>query len=152
MKSTRRQFVVAAFAAGILGSAGAIIATGDRKPAFMWRGAALGGEARVALYGPDPEAASGALAAVAAEIERLEAIFSLHRETSELARLNRDGHLAAPSRDLVELLRSAVAWRGRTNGAFDPTVQPLWLAAAAGKPVSPAMIAKVGTHVDPRIG
>ncbi|MBL8565309.1 MAG: FAD:protein FMN transferase [Hyphomicrobiaceae bacterium] len=136
MSLDRRRFLVTAFAAGMAGGAGAFIASGDIRPTYVWRGSALGGEARVALYGADEEAARVALGAVAAEIERLEDVFSLHRRTSELSRLNASGVLDAPSRDLVELLRSAAVWRERTAGAFDAAVQPLWLAASRGEPVT----------------
>ncbi len=148
MKLSRRQFIVTAIGAGVATSAAALIATGDSRPAFQWRGAALGGEARVAVYGADQEAAHSALTAVAAEIERLEAIFSLHRETSEISRLNRNATLATPSRDLIEVLSSALAWRTKTGGAFDPTVQPLWQAAAAGAPTSPELLRRVGGPIE----
>ena len=148
MTVTRRQFVVSGLAAGVIGGAGALIATGDPEPGFVWRGAALGGEARVSLYGPDREAAQSALEAVAREIDRLENIFSLYRPASELSRLNRDGSLGAPSNDLVAVLRAADDWRNRTQGAFDPTVQPLWQAAAAGGVVTPELLALAGTPVE----
>lgn len=140
MKISRRHFLVTALAAGAAGGAAAFIASGDATPAHVWRGSALGGEARVSLYGADWEAARAALAAVAAEIERLEAIFSLHRPTSELSRLNANGLLDAPSRDLVELVRAALAWRQRTAGAFDPAVQPVWQAVSRGEPVSAELL------------
>jgi thiamine biosynthesis lipoprotein len=148
MRITRRQVVFSVAAASVAAGAGLLIANGDAKPGFVWRGAALGGEARVALYGAQRDAAEAALAAAAAEIERLESIFSLYREASELSRLNRDGMIGGPSRDLVEVMRSALAWRGRTAGAFDPTVQPLWQAAATLAEPTPALLAHVGTPVE----
>lgn len=150
MTLTRRQFVVAGIAAGVVGGTGALVATGDTQPVFVWRGAALGGEARVSLYGMDREAAQSALEAVAREIQRLEDIFSLHRTSSELSRLNRDGSIDAPSGELVAVLRSAVDWRARTHGAFDPTVQPLWQAAADGRAPSREMLVLAGSSVDIR--
>lgn len=148
MKLTRRQFIVTASATSATAAAGAFILTGDAKPAFVWRGAALGGEARVSLYGADKAAARPAIEAVALEIERLEAIFSLHRPTSQLSRLNAAGTLTAPSSDIVTLLRAAIGWRTKTNGAFDPTVQPLWQAAADGIAVSPELMARAGTAIE----
>lgn len=144
MKITRRHFLITAFAAGVSGGAAAFIASGDGRPAHMWRGSALGGEARVALYGADEQAARAALNAVAAEIERLEDIFSLHRPSSELSRLNLHSVLDAPSRDLVDLLRAAVAWRERTAGAFDPAVQPVWQAASRGEEVTRDLLLSAG--------
>lgn len=148
MQLTRRRFLVTACATGLAGGASALVASGDAKPAVLWRGAALGGEARVSLYGNDAESARAALAAVTAEIDRLEAIFSLHRDGSEISRLNREGRIAGPSRDLVECLRTALFWREKTNGVFDPTVQPLWRLAAAGGVPTPDLLARVGGPVD----
>lgn len=147
MPITRRHFIVTALAAGAAGGIGSLLSTGDAEPGVVWRGSALGGEARVSLYGIEEEAARDALNAVAQEIERLETIFSLHRDTSELSRLNRDRHLAAPSRDLVELLRTSVDWRGRTQGAFDPTVQPMWRAAAEGRELSAELVQAAGSSI-----
>lgn len=148
MKLTRRQFVVTGLAAGTVVAGGALVATGPAQPAFVWRGAALGGEARVSLYGTDQDAARVALESVAREIERLEQIFSLYRPASEISRLNKEGRITGTSNDLADVLRSAIAWRERTQGAFDPTVQPLWQDAADGKSITPARIALAGTPVE----
>ncbi len=60
------------------------------------------------------------------EAHRLEAIFSLYRTDSELARLNRNGRLPHPSHDFRLLLgRSLAAWE-MSGGAFNPALQPLW--------------------------
>ncbi|MBU1211143.1 MAG: FAD:protein FMN transferase [Alphaproteobacteria bacterium] len=147
MTMTRRKFLVTAVAAGSVGGLGALIASGDARPGLVWRGSAMGGEARVSLYGADTDAARSALGAVANEIERLEDIFSLHRETSELRRLNRDGRIESASRDLADLIGSALRWREATGGAFDPTVQPLWQAAADGIAPTPELVAKTGAAV-----
>jgi thiamine biosynthesis lipoprotein len=125
MNPSRRRFLFVAAAAAVLAPA--------RGGTWEWRGDALGAEARIVLEGPR-DAAEAALADVAAEIERLENVFSLHRSGSQLARLNRDGTLSAPARDLTATLRRAADWRARTEGAFDPSVQPLWTAAVAGAP------------------
>jgi thiamine biosynthesis lipoprotein len=147
MTLTRRQFVVTGIAAGAIVAGGVLVATGPTQPAFVWRGAALGGEARVSLYGADQDAARAALESVAREIERLEEIFSLYRPSSEIVRLNKEGRVNGPSRDLADVLRSAVSWRERTHGAFDPTVQPLWQDAADGKSITRERIALAGTPI-----
>ena len=72
------------------------------------------------------------------EIDRLEDIFSLHRLGSQLSRLNTDGRLTAPARDLREALAASAHWTKTTEGAFDPAIQPLWQYWARGvrpKPV-----------------
>lgn len=58
------------------------------------------------------------------EIRRLEGLFSVTDEKSEIFLLNRDGQ-AALSEDTAEILTRAIALSERTGGAFDPTVYPL---------------------------
>ncbi len=55
---------------------------------------------------------------------------------SELSRLNRDGRLEAPSADLVTLVDHALRLAQASDGAFDPTVQPIWAVwrDSAGRP------------------
>ncbi len=147
MMMTRRKFLVSAAALGAAGGLGAVVAGGDAAPGFVWRGAALGGEARVSLYGVERDAAAAALQDVVGEIERLEGIFSLHRDESELSRLNAAGQLSQPSRDLVEVVRASLAWRDRLGGAFDPTVQSLWRTLAAGGEATADLVATTGAAV-----
>lgn len=134
MRPTRRRFLLMAAAAGALGRV-----TPER---WEWRGSALGAEARIVLDGPR-EPAEAALAAVTAEIRRLEAIFSLQRPDSQLARLNAAGALGAPARDLRDLLAAAGRWRRVTEGAFDPAVQPLWTHWARGPGPAETALARV---------
>src|SRR5690606_33904156 len=78
-------------------------------------------------------------------IARLERIFSLYRADSDLCRLNRDGRHDAPPLELVELLSLAASVSAASGGAFDVTVQPLWLryaehfAAVDADPAGPAL-------------
>jgi thiamine biosynthesis lipoprotein len=65
-----------------------------------------------------------------ATLQRIEAQMSLFRAGSALSRLNRDGHLDAPPAELRELVAIASDIARRSDGAFDPTMQPLWLAFA----------------------
>jgi thiamine biosynthesis lipoprotein len=60
------------------------------------------------------------------EIERLERIFALYRDDSEIACLNRDGRITAPSHDLLLVLSECGRLSALSGGAFDVTVQPLW--------------------------
>lgn len=104
------------------------------KPALAahWRGVALGAEASLRLEGLTDDQAAPVIAAVEAEMNRLEDIFSLYRPHSELGRLNRDGHLSDPAPELLSVLSLCAALHDATGGAFDPTVQPLWSALATG--------------------
>ncbi|MDH3669509.1 MAG: FAD:protein FMN transferase, partial [Paracoccaceae bacterium] len=123
MGLTRRRFLLAATAAVLVGRASA--------EHWEWRGSALGAEARIVLTGRRDQAEE-ALAAVVAEIDRLENIFSLHRPSSQLSRLNAQGMLDAPSRDLSDAMAACARWKRLTGGAFDPAVQPLWQYWAQG--------------------
>jgi thiamine biosynthesis lipoprotein len=133
MRLTRRGFSLGALAAA--GTAAAAL-PGQAVEA-VWRGTALGGAARIRLRG-DRDAARAALAEAVAEIARLEALVSLADPASQLSRLNRDGALEAPARDLRAALLAAEGWRAATWGAFEPTVQPLWRARFEGRDPSAA--------------
>jgi len=72
------------------------------------------------------------------EIGRLESVFSIFDDDSELSRWRRGGGAAGP--ELVEVLGLAAEWRRLTKGAFNPLVGVMteaWAeAAAAGEPPS----------------
>lgn len=91
-----------------------------------WKGIALGAKAEIHLLHENEKEALGLFDAVEAEVRRLETIFSLYLQDSELVRLNRDGRLKAPSMEMVELLGLCRRLHTATSGAFDPTIQPLW--------------------------
>lgn len=101
-------------------------------PAAVWHGRAMGAQTTLILNHPDPARARTLLRAVRAEVDRLEDIFSLYRAGSELSRLNRTRALAAPSAELLGALRLSARVHAATGGRFDPSVQPLWAAYAAG--------------------
>ena len=105
--------------------------TGATPAPVVWHGIALGAAASLTLYHPDRSLAKAAIAAARAEIERLESIFSLYRKDSAIMRLNRDGRLDDPPPALLRLLGQAKSIARLTDGAFDPTVQPLWRLYAA---------------------
>ena len=94
--------------------------------AVTWRGEAMGAQAFLVIHHPDRAKAQRLAEATVAEVRRLERIFSLYRDDSDLTRLNRQRFLVAPPKELVELLRQSRAVWALTGGAFDPTVQPLW--------------------------
>lgn len=110
-----------------------------------WRGVALGALATIRLAHPDAAVARLLLERCAAEITRLEHIFSLYRPDSALCRLNEAGAMDAPPLELVELLGRAAAMSAATDGVFDVTVQPLWrryaehFSSAGADPAGPAV-------------
>ena len=115
--TTRRRFLA------ISGAAATFPSMGSAAPVYTWQGVALGARATLRLAHVDAKAIS---ARVAAEISRLEDIFSLYRPDSSLMRLNRTGRLDAPPFELLECLSLAGAVHKASEGQFDPTVQPLW--------------------------
>ncbi len=118
MMNRRRFLAITAAAAG--GTAARAALAGSRQ---VWTGIALGARASIRLDHPE----AGAIAArAAAEIARLEEIFSLFRADSALSRLNANGRLDAPPPELLQCLTLAGAVHRASAGAFDPTVQPLW--------------------------
>ncbi|MGD9917295.1 MAG: FAD:protein FMN transferase [Paenirhodobacter sp.] len=119
-------------------------------PVARWHGAAMGSAATLTLSGLDDHAARPIFARVEAELARIEAQFSLHRD-SALTRLNRDGRLAYPDRQILDLFALAGRVHAATAGAFDPTVQPLWRAIAEGHDpgAARALIGWAGVEVTP---
>lgn len=115
--TTRRRFLAISAAAIVLPG------MGMAQPVYTWQGAALGAQATLRLAHPDAKAIS---AKVAAEISRLEDIFSLYRPDSALSQLNRTGSLQSPPFELLECLSVAGAVHAASGGRFDPTIQPLW--------------------------
>ena len=141
----RRRFLAISAAAGLAGT------SAEAASVASWRGFALGAGAKMHLVGIDKATADPIFSAVAAEIARLEAIFSLYRPDSAISRLNRDGVLDAPPGELLQICSLSSALHRATNGAFDPTVQPLWQlaaeAATKGERPADAVIARTRTLI-----
>ncbi len=96
-----------------------------------WTGHAMGAPARMVLAGPVSNASSrSTFRAVEHEVARLERIFSLYHPDSQIVQLNRTGILKAPAPEFLEVLSLCGALNAASKGAFDPTLQPLWLAHA----------------------
>jgi len=127
MTLTRRRFMNIS-AAALAAPSAALAAQSAR-----WRGVALGAPATMVLAGVTPLEARPVFAALEAELRRLEDIFSLYRDNSALVRLNTVNRLDAPPPEMLEVLALAGAIHDATGGAFDPSVQPLWEARAAGR-------------------
>jgi thiamine biosynthesis lipoprotein len=128
--SRRRTLTVFAAAAGYaaLGvpPAARLAQAAGNGDLYRWRGQALGARASLLVHHPDAEEARRIVGRALAEVDRLEAVFSLYRDDSALVRLNRAGRLDNPPLELVDLLARARQWSRLTGGAFDVTVQPLW--------------------------
>lgn len=79
----------------------------------------MGTVCEVAVNG-SPDAATEIESAFA-EAQRIESMLSTWTETSELARLNRNG-AAVVSAELGDLLKRVEEWSRKTNGTFDPRI------------------------------
>lgn len=123
----RRRFLTISAAAMVLPGAAAA------SSVARWTGRALGGPVSMQLAGLNDAEAQPIFRAVEAELARLEAIFSLYHPASELVRLNRDGQLSTPSPELLSVLSLCSALHAASDGAFDPSIQPLWQAIALNK-------------------
>ncbi len=99
--------------------------TGKIAP-LAWKGRLLGADSSLALYHENAVVAQRALSAVLARVRALEGLFSLHRADSALSRLNAHSALADAPAPLLELLHYSQALNAATDGAFDPSVQPLF--------------------------
>jgi thiamine biosynthesis lipoprotein len=92
-----------------------------------WQGSALGADATIALGGVSARDADNLFAACLTEVERLERVFSLQQPDSAISRLNAKGGLDRPPEDLLRVMTTARDIHDASAGAFDPTIQPLWL-------------------------
>jgi thiamine biosynthesis lipoprotein len=77
------------------------------------------------------------LDAAFAELERVEQLLSIYRDSSQLSQLNREKFVHNPDPSLVEVLQVSQWVARHSQGVFDVTVQPLWtlydIAARVGK-------------------
>jgi len=89
-------------------------------------GLGLGTTVSLTLAGPETETLERALSDGFRALRAVESEASLFRADSALTRLNRDGVLPRPGPHLLTMLRFALQLAEATDGAFDPTVQPLW--------------------------
>jgi len=138
---TRRRALFIGAAAAILPGLGRAA-----TPVAAWNGNALGAHAEIRLAGLETAEAAPVFARIAAELHRLEDLFSLYRPGSALSRLNRQGWLDDPAPEMLEVLGLARSAHRRTGGLFDPSVQPLFALqarhAAANSLPSDADLAK----------
>jgi thiamine biosynthesis lipoprotein len=104
----------------------------DLKPHTL-SGRALGTKVSLLALHADADQAQAALDEALAEVQAVDALMSLYRDDSQLFMLNRAGVLESPDARVLDVLRYAQDLSRRTQGAFDVTVQPLWLAFSRAK-------------------
>lgn len=128
----RRHFIALTLGAGGLAALGAKVFPRNlnRAEQKAW---AFGSEISLIAYHEDRATAQSAVRAALKAMVEMEEVLSLYRPQSEICRLNRDAVLEQPHQDLLTVLRHALEWSRLTDGAFDPTVQPLWTLHASGR-------------------
>jgi thiamine biosynthesis lipoprotein len=94
----------------------------------------MGTVVTITVVHPEAEGARAMVDAAFAEMTRLEAALSRHREDAPLGRLNRTGRVESAPPELTEVLGAALELARRSEGAFDPTVLPILRAWEAARP------------------
>src|SRR6201999_3001517 len=126
LRSRRGFLKVFAAAAVVPALAGGVRALAPQGRLYSWQLEVMGAFSELALWHEDPVVASRAIGQVRSEVARLDSILSLYRDDSEISRLNGDGFLDNPSRELRDLLDAGRRFSEQSGGAFDISVQPLW--------------------------
>lgn len=85
----------------------------------------LGTIVSLSVVHPERDIAQAMVGSAFLEMERLESILSRHRTDTSVARLNRDGNVSDAPTELTQVLRRALEFSKRTEGAFDVTMKPL---------------------------
>src|SRR5262245_527483 len=101
---------------------------------------ALGSEISLVAYHEKRDTAQRAIRAAFKALDEVEDLLSLYRPHSQICRLNRERFLEKPHPDTLTVVRSALDWARQTDGAFDPTVQPLWSVHAADGAPNPSAV------------
>ena len=128
-KLSRRKFLTISATSLALSMTPSIL-NAKKLEKISWQGFALGTNANMTLRHEDISYAKQTLKICEKEIARLENIFSLFKAKSSITKLNKQGYLKNPPKELLEVLHFAHTISEQTNGAFDVSVQPLWLAHA----------------------
>lgn len=147
---TRRQ------ALGLMSGGIASLATGcgptRESREWTWRGVLFQSPVEVRIA-DDSELDGEQIAnRITEEIRRAEQAFSLFEPGSEISRLNRTGSLTSPSQEFLDVLRWALELAERSDGIFDPTIQPYWRALweAGGTSPPPDELRRLSALVDYR--
>ncbi len=122
----------AAFGSAAAGGTALWLAQAHGLREFTAADVAFGTTVSLKVLHADEAVARAALRDALAAIRAVDRLMSLYRADSDISRLNRDGRLEHPDPRVLAVLQHAQSLSQATHGAFDVTVQPLWLAAAAG--------------------
>ncbi len=122
---SRRSFIKLCTALGVIASF-PVLAAGKLRKRWRWDSFAMGMDINIQICHEDKKHAQDLARLCFDEVSRLEAVFTLYSNDSELARLNKDGFLDYPSPEMVELMSLARRYGDLTNGNFDMSLQPVW--------------------------
>jgi thiamine biosynthesis lipoprotein len=124
---TRRTFLQIVAVAGTAGACWQMgLFTGNSKLQVARRSQPIMGTyLNLTVYGHDRDACEAAVDTTIRQMLDLEGKLSRHMESSEVFQLNQTGSLAAPGKDLLEVLQLSRQLSQKTEGAFDVTVLPL---------------------------
>jgi thiamine biosynthesis lipoprotein len=105
---------------------------------------AFGTTVSIAAVHEDPARAAAAIAAALAEVREVDALLTVFRPGSQVGRLNAAGEVRRPHPHLVRVLEFSQRLAALSDGAFDVTVQPLWLLGLRcqrlGRPPAPGEV------------
>jgi len=124
----------------------------DGRALVRGAGLAFGTAVSIAAVHEDPARARGAIDGALAEVRRIDELMTVFRPDSQVGRLNAEGVLPLPDPHLLRVLDFSQRLAAMSGGAFDVTVQPLWLLAVRcrreGRRPSPAEAAAARALVD----
>ena len=123
-QSRRRFLLITGASIGFAFSGMAVPIPGNYK--HSKRGVLLGANTEIQIYHEDKEVAEEILVKCFDEVRRLESIFSLYDQDSDICKLNSLGRIESSPIDLVNLVKTSLEISEFTDGSFDVTVQPLW--------------------------
>jgi thiamine biosynthesis lipoprotein len=127
----RRTFLLAGL--GLTLSSSAALWLSDKKnpelQSFSSADIIFGTTVSIQVLHHDAHGAAQALQAAMNALHNIDSLMSLYRPDSQVSQLNQHGKLYDPHPELLHVLLIAQNLSLQTDGAFDVTVQPLWLAA-----------------------
>lgn len=95
---------------------------------ITWHGVLMGANVSITLATENETRAKATLSKLLREVKKLESYFSLFQQNSLINQLNKNGTLENPPKEFKELIDQSQQFANLTNGAFDPTIQPLFMA------------------------
>lgn len=85
---------------------------------------AMGTIVSIQIIGPKNRS-EGALHLAFDEIKRIEVLMDIHKNNSEISRLNKEGRLDTASSDLIYVINRSIHYSRISAGAFDITIHPI---------------------------